>query len=215
MKLKSIVKQIVSEAEKAAQEDALSAAMGQAFKNLESEFESHEDEIKKDVEDADIKITEAIGVLAVLGFVLAAPKVLELITKALSGLVGVFKKSFRKGQAKTEEEQSKTAAIILNFSHKWHKAYIKGLKWIFKMSGLYVKAGIKDEASQMKAAELVYYIIIAALAVYSGVGAFSAFKSAVTAGANVGNVSLGALETAMASVKSGEVASFIAELGLK
>ena len=120
-----------------------------------------------------------------------------------------------KGGAKTEEEQEQMAAKIIDFTHKWHKQYIKAIKWVFKVSGLYKKAGIEDDVTQMKVASMVYYTIIAGLAVYSGIGAISAFKQAIVHGAEASHVSLGALETAMASVKTGEVATFLGELGIR
>jgi hypothetical protein len=215
MRLFNILEQIVNEVEDKAQDDALSAAMGASFNALGREFKSNESEIKQDVENADIELTEAITAITVIGFLLAAPKVIELFVKGLGALINLFKKTFRQKGAQTPEEQSQIAARIINFTHKWHKMYIKGVKWILNISGLFAKAGIKGEANQNKAAELVYYSIIAALAVYSGVGAFSAFKQAAANGANIANMSLGTLETAMASVKTAEVASFMSELGLK
>ena len=86
---------------------------------------------------------------------------------------------------------------------------------IHLMAGGFKKVGINDEAQQMKAAEAVYYVLVASLAVYSGVGAVSAFKSAVTGAANGGSFSLAAFEAAMASIKSSEVAEFVGKLGLK
>lgn len=212
---KKLTEQIIKEAEDKAQIDALSQAMGAGFNVMGSELKSKEDELKKDVEQADVPVAEAIGVIAVTGMVLAAPKVLELITKGVSKLVQVFKKMFKPGQAKTEEEQSEVAKKIIEATHKWHKSYIKGLKWIFKVTGLFKKAGIKSEAEQERAAEFVYYTIIAGLAVYSGISAIGAFKSAVSSSTVAGDLSLGALEAAMARVKTKEIGEFLVKLGLK
>jgi hypothetical protein len=209
---KSIVEQLIKEAEDKAQISALDQAMGAGFNVMGSELKAKEDELKADVQQADVKVTEAIGAVAVIGMLLAAPKVVELVVKGFSKVVAVFKKLFKPKSATTPEQQSEMAAKIVEFTHKWHKSYIKGLKWIFKVSGLFAKAGIKDDAAQTKAAELIYYTIIAGLALYSGIGAFSAFKSAA---AGQGGVALGSLETAMATVKSGEVMEFLGKLGLK
>jgi hypothetical protein len=213
---KKLTEQIIKEAEDKAQIDALSQAMGAGFNVMGSELKSKEDELKKDVEQADVPVTEAIGVVTVIGMILAAPKVIELITKGISKLVQVFKKIFKQGGAKTEEEQSKVAKKIIDATHKWHKGYIKGLKWIFKVTGLFKKAGIKGDAEQERAAEFAFYVIIAGLAVWSGVQAIGAFKSAIANSAGAaGNVSLGALEAAMAQVKAKEVTEFLAKLGIK
>ena len=210
MKLTTLIKEILVEAE----EDQLSAAMGTSFKALGAELESNKGEIAQDVQQSQAEVNESLGVVAIFGMILAAPKVVELLVRGLSALIKTFKKFFVKGGAKTEEEQSQTAKKIIDFTHKWHKAYIKGLNWIFKVSGLYKKANIIDPAQQLKTATFVYYVIVASLAVYSGVGAIGAFKTAASS-ANLGDISLGTLETAMASIKSGEVTQFIAKLGLR
>jgi hypothetical protein len=208
MKLTSIVKEILVEAE----EDQLSAAMGQSFKLLGAELENEKAAIQQDVENA--PIDEALGVLGIVGIILAAPKVVELLAKGMRALIMTYKKIFGKKQADTDEEQKDVAEKIINFTHKWHKAYIKGLNWILKVSGIYKKAQITDAGQQMKAATMLYYTIVAGLALYSGIGAVGAFKTAAST-ANLGDFSLGALETAMASVKSGEIIEFLGKLGLK
>jgi hypothetical protein len=211
MKLQKLLKEVEDKAEV----DALSQAMGDAFKALGSEFEANKEEIEQDVKQSDATLNEALGAAAIVGFILAMPKLVEIIVKGISKLVSVFKKLIKAGDGKQDPEGM--AAKIIEFTHKWHKSYIKGLKWILKMSGAFAKAGIKDDAAQMKAAEVVYYTIVAGLAVYSGVGAVSAFKSALTgpAASSASQFSLGSFEAAMASIKSGEVAEFLGKLGLK
>lgn len=211
---KMMIEQLIKEAEDKAQTDALSQAMGAGFNTMGSDLKSKEDELKADVQQADIKVTEAVGTIAVIGMLLAAPKVVELIAKGFAKVVGVFKKMFKPKQAKSEQEQSEMASKIVEFTHKWHKSYIKGIKWILKVSGMFDKAGIKGDSAQTKAAELIYYTLIAGLAVYSGVGAASAFKSAASSGVG-GDFAVGTLEAAMASIKSGEVMEFLGKLGLK
>ena len=90
------------------------------------------------------------------------------MVKALSKLIKVFKKVMGKGEGKDDPEG--TAAKIIEFTHKWHKSYIKALRWILKVTGVFKKAKITSDANQMKAASMLYYTIIAGLAVYSGGG---------------------------------------------
>jgi len=201
----------------------LEKAMGDGFKGLESALSSMEDEAKADVEKVDESVikrhlnekgelNEELTTVAILGIILAAPKVVELLTKGLSKLVRVVKKVLG-GDGKEDPEG--TAAKIIEFTHKWHKSYIKALRWILKVTGVFKKAGITNDSNQMKAATMLYYTIIAGLAVYSGVGAVSAFKSAMaSAGSSAGGFSLSALEAGMAAIKTGEVAEFLGELGL-
>lgn len=215
MRLYNILEQIVYEVEDSSQDVELSNAMKISFDAMGNAFKGSEDEVKQDVANADIQLQESITVLTVIGMLLAAPKVVEILVKGMSGFIKLFKRTFRLKGAQTPQEQEAVAARIIKITHKWHKLYIKGVKWILEKSGLFAKAGINDDAAKTKAAELVYYTIIAGLAIYSGVGAFSAFKQAAVHGADVTHLSLGALETAMASIKTGEVASFVSELGLK
>jgi chaperone required for assembly of F1-ATPase len=60
---------------------------------------------------------------------------------------------------------------------------------------------------------MIYYILIAGLAAYSGINAISAFKQALAGSAS--HISLAALETAMTSVKASEVITFLSSLGIK
>lgn len=212
-KLSLLVEQILKEEEDKKMIAAMDAAMGKAFTTLGNEFKANQDEIEQEVEASEEKLNESLGAVAIIGFILALPKVVELIVKAIGGLVSVWKKLVKPGQAKGDEEGF--AHNIIEFTHKWHKAYIKGLKWILKMSGVFKKAGIEGDSAQDKAAEAIYYVIIAGLAIYSGVGAVGAFKAAAQGAAHGGGFSLAAFEAAMASVKSTEVVGFLGKVGLK
>lgn len=213
MKLTTIAKQILRE-EDSKIVDELSAAMERSFKELGSEFESNKEEIQKDVNSVETPVKESIGAVAILGMILAAPKLVEILVTATSKLVSVFKQLFTKKSAKTPEQQSQIATNIIEFTHKWHKSYIKGLKWILKVSGIFKKANVTSESEQLKQAEVIYYIIIAGLAVYSGISAISAFKTAFSQAGNVSHFSIGSLETAMSSIKSQEVLEFLKKLKL-
>lgn len=215
MRLQPILEGILREEEEKQAISALDQAMGTSFKTMGAELEANKEELQQDVEQSNPELNEALGAVAIIGAVLAAPKVVELIVKGFSTVANTFKKVFKLKQAKTEEDQEKVAHTIIEFTHKWHKSYIKGLKWILKVTGIFKKVGIKDEAQQLKAAEAIYYVLIASLAVYSGVGAVSAFKGAVAGASHGGSFSLAAFEAAMASIKSSEVVEFAGKLGLK
>jgi len=213
IKLRSLVESILREEEDKKQIAAMDAAMGDAFKTMGAAFEADKEEIQQDVQDSEAELNEALGVVAIIGMILAAPKVVELFVKSIGKLVKVWKSLVKPGEAKGQEEEF--AHNIIEFTHKWHKMYIKGVKWILKLSGLFKKAGIKGDAAQDKAAEMVYYIIVALLAGFAGVGAVSAFKGAVSGAAHGGSFSIAALEAAMASIKTAEVVEFAAKIGLK
>lgn len=211
IRLTPLVESILREEDMKKQVAAMDAAMGNAFKTLGAEFEANKEEIQQDVAQSQSEVNEALGILGILGLILALPKVLELFVKGLGKIVSVWKSLVKPGQAKGSEEEF--AKGIIDFSHKWHKAYIKGIKWILKVSGAFKKAGIQGDAAQDKAAEMVFYIIIAGLAVWSGIGAGKAFANAVT-GSSGGSFSLSAFEAAMASIKATEVKQFLTKIGL-
>ena len=201
----------------------LESQMGSIANELGSAFDSAQGEIEKEVEEMPEKkldehkqkLNEAIGVTAVIGFILALPKLVEIITKSIAKLVKLIKKLTGAKKPETEEEQAQWAQKIVDFTHKWHKLYIKAFYYMFKMSGLYKKAGIKSPALQMKVANIFYYTIVAGLAIAAGVGAIGAFKTGVSQAAHGGEFAVGTFESVMAAVKSGEVASFLAQLGIE
>jgi hypothetical protein len=213
VKLSPIVRTILKEEEDQQQIAAMDQAMKAAAMELSNFYKNNEDEIKQDVENSKEELQESLGAVAIIGFILAMPKVVELFVKGIGKIVSVWKKLVKPGQAKGNEEEF--AHNIIEFTHKWHKMYINGLKWILKMSGIFRKARITDDAAQTKAAEAIYYVIIAGLAVYSGVGAVNAFKAAAQGASHGGGFSVAAIEAAMASIKSSEVASFLGKLGLE
>lgn len=215
-KLRTLLKEVEDKANLA----KLDQAMQSGLSAMASEFSTDKEALKQDVAQADIEIKESITALTIIGAFLAAPKLVELVAKGFGKLISVFKSIIKPGQAKTEEGQSAAVEAIVHFTHKWHKAYIKGIKGLLKITGLYAKAGITNDTDQTKAAELVFYTIVAGLAVYSGIGAVSAFKSglakvATTNGAAAGDFALGTFEAAMASIKSGELSEFLGKMGIK
>ena len=192
-------------------EKELEKEMGNSLKDLEAELKANAKDAKAEVEAIDeSRLNEDFGVTAIIGLILAAPKIIELITKGISGLVKAVKKVL--GKDVTGED--KIAKAIIDFTHKWHKGYIKIVYYILLYTGIFKKAQVTDEAERMKAASMLYYVIIAGMAVAAGVGAFGAFKAAVETSVHGSNFALGAIETAMASIKTGEVASFIKQIGI-
>ena len=212
VKLSALAQQILNEQQSDKEIAAMDAAMGNAIKTLAAGFDANKDAIEQEVEKTDLKVNEALGAIAILGVLLALPKVVQLIASGVGKLASVWKKLVKPGEAKGNEEEF--AKKIIEFSHKWHKAYINGIKGLLKLVGAFKKAGIQDDAAQTKAAEVVYYTIIAGLAVYSGVGAVSAFKSALTTAPNAGNFSIAGLESAMAAIKSSEAVEFMRKIGV-
>tara|TARA_Y100000310_G_scaffold81085_1_gene77716 strand:- start:318 stop:983 length:666 start_codon:yes stop_codon:yes gene_type:complete len=191
-------------------EKELEKEMGASLKDLEAATKSIAPKAKAEVDAVDEgKLNESLGVTAIIGIILAAPKVVEIFAKGLSKLIKAFQRLLGKDQT-----GSKVAETIIDFAHKWHKLYIKAVRGILWFTGIFRKAKITDKKDQQKAAEAVYYIIVAGLAVSAGIGAVGAFKGAMSTAAHGGSFSLGALETAMAAIKTGEVATFVKSIGV-
>jgi len=170
--------------------------------------------LQDEAESVQTEVTEAVGVVAVLGIILALPKLTEILVKSLVKITATFKKFFKKNAAKSESEQIEVAKNIIAFTHKWHKMYVKVLYLALKTAGVFKKANITNPDMQMKATEAIYYTLVAGLAIYSGVGAVSAFKAALTSSVEAGHFSLGALESAMSAIKSKEVTEFLQKIHL-
>jgi len=198
----------------------LEKEMGAVASEIGSAFSAAQDEIKQQVEDMPEdklneykqNINEAIGVLTVLGWILASPKLVEIITKGVSKVVKLIQKYTKTNPPQTEEEKEEWAEKIIEFTHKWHKAYIKMFYYIFKWSGFYKVTGMKDEAKRMKTAKIMFYLVVAGLAVKAGIDAIGAFKAAVAKSSLGGEFALGTFESIMASIKTAEVAEFIAAI---
>jgi hypothetical protein len=151
-------------------------------------------------------LNESVGVLLIISTLLAAPKIIELLGRGISKVVKLFRKIFKKNSTDGVD----TAKRIIEFSHKWHNVYIKLFEVILSKSGILKKAGITDKNDVRKAAEVVYYTVVAGLAVASGVGSISAFKAALQT--TSGSFSMGVFEAVMAAVKSAEVRKFLTKV---
>ena len=194
-------------------ERALKAGLG----DFKAAFNSLEDEAKEDVAQVDENVikenlrkkkgelNEAVGPLFIISIIAAAPKIIEILAKGLGKLIKVFKT-----KVKGQEDVDDPAFIkgVIDFAHKWHKGYVKMIKWMLWATGILAKAKLKkDDPGAEKAAEVIYYVIVFGLMIASGAGAVSA--------AAKGHQGFAAMEGALAAVKSAEVAEFLGLMGIK
>lgn len=202
-------------------EDAMNAASGQITSKLgkvagevqkvENDKEKAADILKKEPELAKLA-TEAIrrrkkalregkqkqalnelGPLFFVGFALAIPALMEIIGNVTSF---VSKKLGLTGE---------TGKKIAHIGHDLHEKMIglirTGLdKTVFKIP----KLSTLDDSKKDKIAKGIHILIVASLAVNSGVEAVNALKA--------GQVGLSGLESALAAVKGGEVKAFLIDL---
>jgi len=132
------------------------------------------------------KINEVDAIFFV-GLALALPKIAEISANIIEKLIK------RLGGG----DKSKIAEFLRTSADKLHHAYLKIVKIALLAIPEFRKA---DKQIQDKVAEVVFTLIIAGLAVYSG---YSAVKAGVS--------TLGALEGAMAAIKSNEVMQFLSK----
>jgi hypothetical protein len=136
------------------------------------------------------------GILTTAGFVLAVPAILGLIAKFGKASTALFKKIVgEKPNDKKELEQY--FARLGKLADNLHHLYMKPLE-------ILMSKFIKDPTKAKKVANFVFHVIVAILFLSAGVTAFKAIQSK--------NISLATLETALASVKGGEIKSYITKL---
>lgn len=122
-----------------------------------------------------------------LSLALALPKIAEITATLIEKLV----KKLGGG------DKSKIAEFLRTSAEKMHHVYVKIVRIALLAVPSFRNA---DNKTQEKVAEIVFTLIIAGLAVYSG---FNAVKAGIT--------TLGAMEGAIAAIKSGEVVQFLSK----
>ena len=210
--LSNIAKSVIKEYETQEINSDLEKEMGAALAKLTAGAKSIKPEDKIETPE----VTEVLDPVSIIGLTLAAPKLIQILASAFGGIMKKLNKYFKKG-AQPQDNESEIAKSIIEFSHKWHGAYIKTLQYALEMFGVFAKSGITNSADKKKATEMLYYTLIAGLSVYSGVGAASAFKSAMASkdiAAAAANFNLSALEAAMTKIKAGEVQQFLKKVML-
>ena len=136
------------------------------------------------------------GVLTVASVAIALPAILGLIAKfgkAATNIVNkvIGKKPTQQGDAEKYFQQMGRVADEL------HKLYMKPLE-------ILMRKFIKDPAKAQKVAHFIFHVIVGLMLLSAGVTAFKAIQSK--------NLSLATLETALASIKGGEIKNYIAKL---
>ena len=141
----------------------LKKLFGQSFSDLGKLFNADSKMIKKDVEESPIPVTEEIGVAAVIAIIVAAPKLVNVFTKALSKFINSFNDTFDSDDIELQTIISSIDEVTGN----WQSKYIDGIQHILKFSGIYKKANIA-RSEQRYIAETILYTILAGFVVKRG-----------------------------------------------
>ena len=136
------------------------------------------------------------GVLTVASVAIALPAILGLIAKFGKTATNIVNKVI--GKKPTEQSDvEKYFQQMGRVADELHKLYMKPLE-------ILMRKFIKDPAKAQKVAHFVFHVIIGLMLLSAGVTAFKAIQSK--------NLSLATLETALASIKGGEIKNYIAKL---
>jgi drug/metabolite transporter (DMT)-like permease len=136
------------------------------------------------------------GVLTVASVAIALPAILGLIAKFGKAATNIVNKVI--GKKPTEQgDVEKYFQQMGRVADELHHLYMKPLE-------ILMKKFIKDPAKAQKVAHFIFHVIIGLMLLSAGVTAFKAIQSK--------NLSLATLETALASIKGGEIKNYISKL---
>jgi len=136
------------------------------------------------------------GVLTVASVAIALPAILGLIAKFGKTATNIVNKVIGKkptGQNDVEKYFQQMGRI----ADELHNLYMKPLE-------ILMRKFIKDPAKAQKVAHFIFHVIVGLMLLSAGVTAFKAIQSK--------NLSLATLETALASIKGGEIKNYISKL---
>jgi hypothetical protein len=136
------------------------------------------------------------GILTVASVAIALPAILGLIAKFGKAATNIVNKVVGK-KPTNQSDAEKYFQQMGRVADELHHLYMKPLE-------ILMKKFIKDPAKAQKVAHFVFHVIIGIMLLSAGVTAFKALQSK--------NLSLATLETALASIKGGEIKNYIAKL---
>ena len=176
-------------------ERVLTEGIEQGIEDLVSTFgKEAQAALKKGEKDKEGELEEAVGALTVASAALVAPAIMKMVS-GTARLVNIAIKKISKGGSKSEGVKAfadffekKGEAL----HHKYLSVFTNIARKVFR---------IQDEGDAERVGLAMYYMLIATLAVSSGLGAKHAAEHA--------HVPLAAFESALAAIKGGEAAQFI------
>lgn len=183
MKLMNLLLEAEAEKQEADVVSQLKSQMGNLISSIEDTIEDKSKEQK-----------EAIGTY--VGVALAIPPILGLIAKFGNYASGVLKKAL----GKKPDDQTGSERYFQQMGRiadELHTIYKKPLE-------LAIRPFVKDEEKAKKVSNFIFHIIVAYMLINAGITAVEALQSK--------QLSLATLETALATIKGGEVKKYILKL---
>jgi len=149
----------------------------------------------KETLDEDEILNEALATL-VVGGILAAPKLINWLGKAIKAIQKFFNK----------KSETEVADSIAEFGHKWEKLYLKAIISVIKLTGFAksqwkMKDGEIDEQKLVTIAKMILMVILI-VAASLGIGGVISAKSSIVK----------ALEGAFTGVKGTEIKTLLSTI---
>jgi len=175
--------------------DTISDAVEDALKLLDPSDLKETDLSEAVITEEKEVLKEAVSSL-VIGGLLAAPKLIEWLGKAIKFI----------GKKLMGKDENKIAEWIINFGHKWEKLYIKVIIMAIKTTGFASKIwkkedGSIDEQKLILTAKVLFAVILA-------VAGSMAIKGVLGTNSAI----IRALESTFAGVKGVEIAGIIGKV---
>lgn len=162
------------------------------------------------IEEEDLKSypinEEVVSITLIISLMLAAPSLIKNISKAIGFLYKKIRKLFGK-----ETNDPKSLQKLVNFTEKWHHAYIKTIQQILRFAGIFKKVNVTDKKTQEKVAETVFYVIIFGFAIHGGIATVESISHAIHS-SSVGHAQAATMEGVLTSIKTKEIKNFIATI---
>ena len=186
LQLKQIIKEEVGGV-------VLDQQLDKGLKSLASNFQKQAQGAIQKGKDEE-KVEEAVGVTFAMSIALAAPAIMNMV----SGAAKLVNKSIKKVSGNESEAVKSFAKWMKKNGDSLHHKYTDFFIGIAKNVLM-----IKDERAN-DVGKAMYYLLVAGLAVHSGLAAKYAAQHA--------HVPLGMMEGALAAIKSGEVGQFLTQV---
>lgn len=176
----------------------LEAESEQKVDSVVSQLKSQMGDLIGDIEDTieDKAKEQKEGVATYVGVALAIPPILGLIAKFGQGASKIVSKIMGK---KPDDQSSadKYFQQMGRIADELHHLYLKPLE-------LALRPFVKDKEKAHKIANFIFHVIVAYMLINAGITAVKAIQSK--------QLSLATLETALASIKGGEIKNYIAKM---
>jgi len=181
---------------------------GRTFNELDSIMESFLNELNS------VEKMDEVNIINEDGGIVSIPLIISILT-ASPAFIKMFATLGKKITSKFKSLKGvgeKIGDKLISFADKWHHLYIKAIVKILEFTKIYDKAKITEMKDKEKVAEVLFYIVIFGLAIYSGLTTANHIIAMFKDAHHVSNLNMTTLEGALTLIKSKEIKGFIGKL---